>query len=117
MSDKKSVPKTTLGTKIKMGVLERLVVQKVLPEEGNLTDMEIVNDIREKVKLTEKETKDFGIQQQGDSLTWDNAKIKDVVISFSKAEIRVLKDGAKRASDASKVTADMVGLCRKLRDI
>ena len=64
------------GTTKLLNAPERLNLLAILPQQGNLSTLRIVRDLREKLSLTEEEHKEFGIvttQHEGSvTFNWKN---------------------------------------------
>jgi|GEM_PF-2894413 len=117
MADKKkTAPKTLIeGVKIKLSIMDRVMLPAFLLKKGSMADLEIAEDIKKKAEVGEAEKKDIKFQKNPAGITW-NVK-KDKTFTFSKAEARCLRRSYEIADAAGELLTDMLGLCRKIRDI
>ena len=119
MSEKVGVPKTVLGISLKLNVRDRLLVNALFPEKGNLADQLTAKDIAEKVALEtgEREKINFRANETGDGVVWNALGDKGVNFSFSRTEMKFLKAQVQRLDKASDIGQEIVGMCSKINDI
>ena len=84
---------------MKLSVLERLLIQSLLPEKGSFTNLKLMRVAREALSFDEDENKALKFVQDGEQLRWeDNAvgdneiKIGEVVTEMIKKELKALND-------------------------
>lgn len=84
---------------MKLSVIERLIVQNLLPEKGSFTNLKLVRVAREALSFDEAENKLLNFRQDGEQLRWnDNAvgekdiKIGEVVTEMVKKKLRELDE-------------------------
>jgi len=61
---------------MKLSMRDRFVLLNILPPEGNISTIKIVHRLRMDLAPTEKELKDYKIQQQDKQVVWDDAMEK-----------------------------------------
>ena len=67
--------------KMKLNVLERILLGQILPKEGSFTNLKLLRVIKEDLSFTEKENKLLKFRQEGERTMWDNAvKEKEVKV-------------------------------------
>jgi hypothetical protein len=95
--------------KIKLTLLDRLMIPGVLKKEGNYSQMIINKDITKKCQLTQKELKDFEITEFGPQLRWNEKGSKATfLIEFSELELNEIREGLKKINDENKLSVDLV---------
>ena len=84
---------------MKVSVLERLLIQNLLPEKGSFTNLKLMRVARESLSFDEAENKALKFVQDGEQLRWeDNAvgdkeiKLGEVVTEMIKKELKALND-------------------------
>lgn len=97
-----------------MKLLDRIILQNILPREGNIRTLTIVKDIQKKIELTQSEFKDFDIQVLADGkITWNKeANEMDFDILFSELETIEIKLILKKLDKEKKISIDMFGLIK-----
>lgn len=117
MSDKKkTAPKTPIeSVKIKLSIMDRVMIPALLLKKGSMADLEITEDIKKKTEIKQEERKDIKFQQNKAGITWNVTR--DKIVTFSRAETRCLKRSYDIADEAGEIMADMLNLCRKIRDM
>jgi hypothetical protein len=112
--------KDTEGMKIELSIRDRLVlIDSVLPKEGDIVSLTIARDIGRKVELTQAEMGKYKVKtipsKDGkSSLTWDE-KGQKKKIALTNAEIDFLKERVNVLDKQKKVTSDMLSLCLIVR--
>lgn len=121
MSEKNSVPKTVLGTKLALGVKERVMLTQLRPLESNSETQFIAEDVEQKTALTDAEKKKCGMVETKNPQTgavlgvnWDGNKEFETEFVFSDAEVKYLIDQKNRLEKEQKVTPQLTSLFRRL---
>ena len=102
-----------------MDFRKRLAISWILPQEDTFDNMIIVQDISDKVKLTQKEMEETGfkvIDTDGKGkmgVSWDDKKEKDVKIEFTNPEKNLIKDALKKLSEEKKIGLDLIPLYKE----
>jgi hypothetical protein len=95
--------------KIKLTLLDRLMIPNILKKEGNYSQMIINKDITQKCQLTQKELKEFEIIEFGNQLRWNEKGSKaSFLIEFSELELNEIREGLKKLNDENKLSVDLV---------
>jgi hypothetical protein len=113
---KPKVPKTPSGTRFKLGILERISIRRLFPQESNLVKQVLARDIDNKINFQQAELKTLGIKQEDGQVTWQSNKDKGKFIDFTDAELQFLKEQIDELDKKNKITADMVDVCLKIKD-
>ena len=111
------VPKTTDKTKLKLKIMERISIKRLFPQESNLVNQVLARDIDKKISFDQKEMKDIEMKAVGDKMIWDAEKDKGKFVEFSDAEIEFLKKQIDEMDKKNKVTAEMVDVIMKIKDV
>lgn len=98
---------------MKLSILERIVLQGLLPQEGNYVTFKIIKDLRNELGFSEAELKDFGIKQDGNSVVWNAARAKDKEVEIGDAARQVIVDALKKLDSENKINEENVGLYEK----
>jgi len=99
---------------MKLGIAERLNVMNILPAEGNIVTLRVVNELREALSFSEKELAEAKIKViDGGQVQWDSQStlVKDVKIGDTTKDI--IKDALKKLDDEKKLTPALVPLWDK----
>lgn len=97
-----------------MTILERFALLELLPKEGNFITLKIIRLLRERLALSEEEIKEYGIQRDGEQLSWNpemNHVQKEIEISDLAKEIIVAN--LKRLDDQQKLADNQFSLFEK----
>ena len=103
--------------KMELGIKDRLVmINFLLPIEGNIVSLTIARDIHQKVKITQAEMKKHKIVSIGDgNLKWDE-KGQTEKITFTNAEVDLLKEQISILDKQKKITSEILSMCLMLRE-
>ncbi len=101
-------------------IKERLVFPALLPDRGNIIDLTLSRDMRDRIALTQKEmadTKFECVTKDGKAqYKWDDTKDTGTEIDFSDAEMVFLRSQIDIFDKAGSITPEMLELCLLLRD-
>ena len=99
--------------KIKMNLMERLMVLNTLPKESNYATLKVINDLTQAIGVTEKEFKDFEINQTADNITWNEKgkEFKDFEIG-EKAK-SIIAEQLIKLDKENKLTGNLFSLYEK----
>jgi len=107
------------GYRVKLDVKERLSLNALFPQKGNMIAMQLIEDITEKVKISQKEMDHLELKSTagpggGSRWSWSAEKEKEKQVEFTKTEMRFLKKRIEELDKAENVTPDVFSLCKKL---
>jgi len=98
---------------MKLNVLERITLMGILPAESNYITFRILTDLKQKLSFTEKEIKEFKIEQKDGRIFW--AKSKEVEITIGE-QVRIIVNTALQKLDADgKVNGGNISLFDKFQ--
>jgi hypothetical protein len=99
---------------MKLIVKDRLVLQASLQKEGDFLMMNVIKEIKEKVKFSEKEQEKIGMKvTPGGNIGWDDKKETPFSIEFTSIEFDVITDCLKELDKTKKLTEEHIDLYRK----
>jgi hypothetical protein len=99
--------------KTKLTLSDRMAIGVILPEEGKFEDLIVVEDIKDKVSIQQKELTDYEIQTLANgAVAWSAEKTAGVTFpyEFTDKEKEVIKESLKKLNDSEKLHASHVTL-------
>jgi len=104
------------GVKMELNIKNRLLLTtSLLPREGNIINLTLARDIRQKVELTQAEIKKYGVKpNESGGLKWDEKGWMKKV-QFTNAEIELLKTQVNNLDKQQKINSELLDLCLKIR--
>lgn len=102
---------------MELNILERLMLASILPEQGNIITLKIVQDLKLAMAFTEEEIEDCGISDENDRVVWNPDKseyVKEIPIG-PKAMSLIVEELETRDKDKTLV-ADFISLYEKFMD-
>ena len=94
---------------MQLTILERVLLLNVLPVEGNIITLRIIQDLRRNLAPTEEEIKKVNLRQEGTQIRWDDEKYTADVPVGEKATDTVVAALVKMNSD-NKLTEQFIPL-------
>ena len=76
---------------MELTVLERLVLQALLPKEGNYTTLKLLRVCREALSFDDLENKRLEFFQDGDQVRWNEAAGRTIVKNIEIGEVMTLE--------------------------
>lgn len=98
-------------------IKDRVIIPELLPEQGSMLEMIIVNSINKKVMFTPREITEFELTQEGESLKWNTEKNTDVEVFFEESEINLLKERYKKLDEEKRISRRTFDLCMKISNL
>ncbi len=107
------------GYKVKLTVKERLGLDTLLPEKAGRIGNQLIEDVTEKTKFTQKEMETLDLKltpgPKGTTRwTWDSKKEKEKQIEFTKTEMLFLQKRADLLDDDEDIARAIWSLVKKL---
>lgn len=99
---------------MKAEIQDRIVINYLFPEFGNIEEQTIVKSIQNKMSFTKEEAEEIDLKQENDIFSWNKAIVKD--IDFNDQEIEFLKKQIDRLDKEKKINQTLVNLCLKLKE-
>lgn len=105
---------TKPNTKIKLSLLDRIILPTILKKESNYKELIVNGDISQKVKITQSELEKYEVKVLGQGLSWNEKGMKATFeYDFTDMETDSIKKGLKELDETNKLTSDHVGLYEK----
>lgn len=95
---------------IALKVLDRLVLQVSLPTMGEFVTMAVVQDIRDRTRITASEAAKLGMKDTPGGPVWNPASDDPVKFDFSNAELGLIRQTLNKMNEEKKISIDHVGL-------
>lgn len=99
--------------KVKLDVLERMVIPQLFPEKGSFVENTVRQGATKVLGLTEDEIKEFEIEASGEGIKWNPEKIREVGIDLSDAAVASIKKALKALDDTSALEEKHMSLYKK----
>lgn len=104
--------------KLQLTFRDRLVLQGILPKQGGLITMSLVQELQEKIRITSKEVERVKMKEDKRGITWDQtAEGIPLSIDLTPSLVKVLKDSAKQVDKEEKVTTENIDLIKQLMEL
>ncbi len=99
---------------MELGVKDRLLLLSILPDKGDYSTIKIVRQLREALSFTEDEHTEYGMNTNGDMITWDDEKagIREILVGEKATDIIV--SSLRKANTESNITEDLLPLYERL---
>ena len=95
---------------MKLTVLERLILLRELPKEGNFATLRILRSLVSSLGLSEEEYKEFGVKQDGERITWNNNGDVETEIEIGEKATDIIVETLKELDDNKKLTEETLQL-------
>lgn len=92
---------------MKLKLIDRLTLPTIFPQKSSFEKLIIIDDIKKKIALTQKEIKDFEIETTTENtIKWnEKASTKEFDIEFTESEVNMIADQLKKLSKEEALTA------------
>ena len=98
---------------MKLHVLERITLMGLLPAESNFITFRLLADLKKDLSFTEKEIKDFKIEQKDGRIFW--GKSKDVEITIGEQMTIIIQAALQKIDKEGKVNDSNISLFEKFQ--
>jgi hypothetical protein len=101
--------------KIKLDIMERVVLFNLLPKEGNFMTLKTLRQAKEKIGLDPKEIKDAKVKQnvENGTLTWDADKDPHKEIEINRDVKKIIVDALEKLDKDGKLNDQHITLFEK----
>jgi len=100
---------------MKLNVLERLMATQLLPEKGDFLTLNIIDDARRLLVLTEAEKEEIDIKQTPNGgLGWNEKGKEDKELALGSAAKEIIKNKLLALDEKKELTNDHISLYKKL---
>lgn len=94
---------------MELGIMERIQLLNILPAEGNVVTLRIVQKLRTELGFTETEIKEHEIKTENDQVKWKTADYK-VDISIGEKAMDIIKEAFRKLDREGKMQASILPL-------
>jgi len=94
-------------------ILERIILQGLLPHEGDYITFGIIKGLRTEFSFSEKEIKDFEIKQDGVNIIWNSNKERTKKVDVGEKAQSIIAEALKKLNDEKKINDQNVSLYEK----
>ena len=98
---------------MKLNLLERLMIQSILPKEADFVTLKIMNNLRQSVAPSEEEYKEFEIRQDEGRVIWNSKGNEEKEIEVGEKATDVIKGALEKLDKEKKLTQDLFTLFEK----
>ena len=100
---------------IKLTVKERLVIQSLLPKEGNFMTLKLMRILKEELSFSDEEIKKLEFVQSGELLNWNQEAAEGVVkdVEVGETMMNLIVETLSDMNKNSKLTDDHITLYEK----
>lgn len=91
---------------MKISIKDRIVLQTILPAQGDFITLVLKETILLKVKITQEEIKELGMTVEGNVYKWDDTKPQFIEIEFTEAELALIVKLLKELDESKKLDDD-----------
>ena len=105
--------------KIKLDVMERLVLGNILPESGNRLSLRVVMDLRRKIEFDAKEQEELEMTVDGTSIGWkkDKENPDGYEYEMELKELEMIRGSLKKLDDNEKLEPKHLTLWDKFMEV
>lgn len=101
---------------MKLSIKDRIIIPGLYPLQSNIIDQVLIKDIRIKTDLSQAEFKEINIKAADGKYTWDNKKGKDKEVTFTEAELNLLRTQIDKMDKEKKITQEILSLCLRIKE-
>lgn len=99
--------------KVGLNVLERGVLLKILPGEGNFLTLRLIRELTNKLSLSAQEIAEFELVIDGNKTSWNVKGAQPTEIEFGDVEADLIKKKLKELDDGSKMPIQLLTVYEK----
>jgi hypothetical protein len=96
---------------MKLNVLERITLLQVLPTEGSYITFQILISLKKSLSFTEKEIKEFNINEKEGRVTWKKSEDKEIEVGEKATDI--IKTALEKLDKEGKINEQNITLYEK----
>jgi len=98
---------------MELTVLERLLIQNLLPEKGSYTNLKLMRVAREALSFDEAENKALQFNQEGEMLNWKEGVVPEKDIKIGEIVTEMIKKALKDLNDKEELKPEQFSLYEK----
>jgi hypothetical protein len=98
---------------MKLTLLERLTIQKILPQEGNFATLKILDSLKMSLAPSEEEFKEFGIVLEQGKATWNEKGLEEREIVIGEKASEIIKETLIELDKNKKLSTNHISIYEK----
>lgn len=98
---------------MELSVIERIALLSILPAEGDITTLRIVQNLRNALSFSEEEFKDFEIMSTDGGIRWNRSKEVPKEITIGVKARSIIEDSLEKLNREKRLRADFIPLYDK----
>jgi len=98
---------------MKLSVLERLLVQGLLPEKGSFTNIKLMRLAMETLSFDEAENKALGFRQEGEQTIWNDGAVGEKEVIIGEVVSNMVKKALKELDEKEELKPEQFTLYEK----
>ncbi len=99
--------------KVKLNVLERVLLMNMLPQKGNLVTCRASSNTAKIIVITPEEEKEFEFTKEGGMTKWNEAGKEEKEFELPPSSIKVIRDHLYKLDAEETLPMNAVTLCEK----
>jgi hypothetical protein len=99
--------------KVKLNVLERVLLLNMLPQRGNLVTCRAASNTGKIITITKEEEQEFELKKEGGMTTWNEAGREEKEFTLPPSSIKLIRDTLYKLDEEKSLPANAVSLCEK----
>ena len=99
--------------KVKMNVLERVLLMNMLPQKGNLPTIRAVNNTAKIILITPAEEVEYELKKESGMTNWNEKGKEEKEFDIPPSSIRAIRDILLKLDENEQLPANSVSLCEK----
>lgn len=98
---------------MKLSVLERLLINGLLPEKGSFTNLKLIRIAREALSFTEEEHKLLGFREENELTHWNDGVVPEKEIKLGEVVTEMIKKKLKELDEKEDLLPQQLALYEK----
>lgn len=98
---------------MEFNILERIILQELLPREGDYITYRIIKELRTELSFSEDEIKRYHIQQDKDRIIFDSANKETKNVEIGERIKEMIVSALKKLNEEKKINDNNVSLYEK----
>ena len=103
---------------MKLSILERILIQGLLPQETNYVNFKVLNVLRSELSFSEDEIKNYNIKDNFDvtgknTITWDDKEEVQKEVNVGEKAWEIIREALVKLDKDKKLTTQTVSLYEK----
>jgi len=99
--------------KVKLNVLERVLLMNMLPQKGNLEMCRAINNTAKIIMITPEEEKEFELKKEGGLTSWNELGKEEREFPIPPSSVKAIRDILYKLDEKEELSANAVSLCEK----